>query len=115
MTPKPRRVGTGTMSGASKRHKDRRWLGVLPLTFVLMGLLVATVWDADGDPATDNLPPATLTVAPCSVGTVDEEFIGASDTVDRPRHRRPFRPVRRRHHVVREWCWRLVAIPSQGP
>jgi hypothetical protein len=81
---------------------------------LLLGLFVAVAWDADGNPATDNLPHAVL--------TGDLASAQASDTVDDEARRddpprRPWPPRRWRHRwqATREANWRSIAISERGP
>ena len=47
----------------AKLHSNTRalgQLGVLWTAFLLAGMLLASVWDGDGNPNTENLPQATV-------------------------------------------------------
>ena len=103
----------------SGRHRAR-WVAIWQLTvlltkgLLLVGLFFAVAWDADGNPATDNLPHAVL--------TEDPETAQASDSVDDQAGRddpprRPWPPRRWRHRgqATREASWRSTAIPERGP
>jgi hypothetical protein len=48
--------------GAGGLHKTSKRGGALLAVLCLSSLLVATIWDADGDPTTDNLPSVTFVV-----------------------------------------------------
>ena len=108
-------AGMVAMAGTSKHNQRRSWLRACTLVFFLAGLVLATAWDADGDPSTDNLPPATLAIAPRTVSSVDEESNeDHSDSADARSHQHRSR-ARRRKTFLREWHWRFVAVPSRGP
>ncbi len=67
------------MGGVSGSRESRSWWSVLTLMLFISGLLLATAWDADGNPNTDNLPQIALTA-----DTRDETRLSdqAPDTVD---------------------------------
>jgi hypothetical protein len=89
-------------------------LGVLLTAILLAGLLMASVWDGDGNPNTENLPQAIVTVAP-RVRTPDEQTVG-DDDVSSVGLGRPVRPSQHhRRFLIREFLWRFVAVPCRGP
>jgi hypothetical protein len=90
-------------------------LGVLWTAIFFAGLLMASVWDGDGNPNTENLPQATVTLAPRSVRTADEKTAG--DEGNDPSDQNPRRVHRPRHRRfgLRELRRRCVAVPSRGP
>lgn len=84
------------------------------LMFLLGSLLLATAWDADGNPNTDNLPQMVLTI---EAGTV----VGAEAHVEEggektfARRSRPFSWLHRQPIMGRERRWRPLAVPRRGP
>ena len=86
------------------------WLMVVACSILALSL----VWDADGNPNTDNLQPAVACVEVRIAAEVDahvEDGEGA-----RPRERyRGLRWLRWRPVVVREWRWRPLGLPLRGP
>lgn len=103
------------MGGVRVRRYPRPRLGALPLVFVLAALMLTTVWDADGDPTTDNLPAATLTISPRTVRSVDAESDGTKEEAPGIRPSRRWRLGRNSQHFLREWIWEFAAVPSRGP
>jgi len=91
-------------------------LGVLWRAILLAGLLLASAWDADGNPNTDNLPQATVMLAPRSVRTADEQTDG-DDSDDSPGElaRSARRPKHHHRFALRELSWHRIAVPSRGP
>jgi len=87
---------------------------MLTLMFLLAGLLLATAWDADGNPNTDNLPQMVLTI---EASTVVEGEAHVEDGSERnlPRRSRPFSWLHRQPIMGREWRWRPLAVPRRGP
>src|SRR5579863_4382142 len=68
-------------------------------------LALSMVWDADGNPNTDNLPQAVACVEARVVAEADSRI--ADGESDLPGERAwGFRWLRRRAIVVREWRWR---------
>lgn len=107
-------AGDGDMGG-SRSGRERAWPSALLLVVFLSSLLLAIAWDVDGDPTTDNLPAATLTISPRTVCAVDAESDGTAEGTSDPRPSRRWRLGRRRQHFLRDWIWQFVAIPSRGP
>ena len=103
------------MDGVANRRYQWPRLGALSLVLVLTTLMLATVWDADGDPTTDNLPAATLTISPRCVCSVDAESVGTAEDAYDTRPSRRWRRGRKRQHFLKDWIWRFVAVPSRGP
>ena len=89
-------------------------MSVLTLMFLLAGLLLATAWDADGNPDTDNLPQMVLTI---ESGTVVDADARIEDSGESSPHERSrfFHWLRRQTIVVPEWRWRPLAVPRRGP
>ena len=82
-------------------------------------LLLAVVWDADGNPSTDNLPSAVrcegVETAERSF-EADEDVGGETLENDVPTHR-PLSPRRCRRfwRASRETTRRSIAVPERGP
>jgi hypothetical protein len=91
------------------------WFGVLSTAILLAGLFLASAWDGDGNPTTDNLPQATVTLAPRSVHTADEQTPGDEGDDFSDQRPRKARRLRHRRLALRELSWRRVAVPSRGP
>lgn len=100
---------------APKGRSRSSWF-VFAWTLVLLGgLLVASVWDADGNPRTDNLPAVTLTT---ETPSCDHEHVAASSS-----HPATERAVPRRRRILsaalsrltRPQRWRPLAVPARGP
>jgi hypothetical protein len=100
--------------GVPKRTSAMGWLCVLSTAFLLAGLLLASVWDGDGNPNTENLPQFTVTLAPRTARTADEQTDGDKDN---DFFGQLLRPTRRRRHLLlpHELSWRRIAVPSRGP
>lgn len=101
------------MASFTERQRPTGRLEVWWTAFLLAGLLLASVWDGDGDP--DNIPQAIVMLTPRSARTPEEQTTGDEDgdSSDRPASPRP----RPRHHrfSLRELFCRHVAVPSRGP
>ena len=84
------------------------------MVILCAGLLVSTVWDADGNPNTDNLPQIVL---PTEVGTASDADARIEDSDKSSSHHRPrfFSWLRQHTDVVREWRWWSLAVPRRGP
>ncbi|HUY23365.1 MAG TPA: hypothetical protein VMV22_13595 [Acidimicrobiales bacterium] len=83
--------------------------------FLVAGLLLAIAWDGDGDPTTENLPPATVTLAARVVRAADEQTDGDGGDDSAARADRPARRPRHRRVGVRARRTDRVALPSRGP
>ena len=99
------------------RHKGAlRRRGLLWTAFLLVGLISATVWDADGNPNTENLSQATVTLAPRTVQFADEQTEGDDEDESSvglgPRLHQPRLRLRL---FLGKRCWRRLAPPSRGP
>jgi hypothetical protein len=101
------------MGGSLERRQS--WLRSLTLTFFLIGLFLATAWDADGNANTDNLPQTTFSIERRSVRSTADASHGDESTDSPTEVPRPLRRPRPIQHFLREWCWRILAIPSRGP
>lgn len=103
------------MANYTERKGTLSRLGVWWTAFLLIGLLQACVWDGDGNPDTDNIPPTTVTLAPRGVRTAEEQITGGEDEDSSDELPKP--TLRPRHHrfPLRELFWRRVAVPSRGP
>ena len=77
-------------------------------------LLSAASWDADGNPATDNLPPIVLT-KDIDAHETRHGFEVTDDTEPLTEHRLSGRRRCRRGWAERESAWRTVAAPQRGP
>ena len=77
-------------------------------------LSLSLVWDADGNPNTDNLPQAVACVETRTAAEADAHVEDGDDAVPRERDW-GFRWLRRRAVVVREWRWRPFGVPLRGP
>jgi len=60
-------------------QRRRTRYGAMVIVVCLSALLMATLWDADGDPTTDNLPQITLTVDPPEVEVRDDQTSDVED------------------------------------
>ncbi len=91
------------------------WFSVLSTAVLLAGLFLASAWDGDGNPATDNLPQATVTLASRTVRTADEKTEGDGGDIPPQQHRRTAHRPRLFRFALRELSWRRAAVPSRGP
>jgi hypothetical protein len=100
--------------GISERKHSARPPRTWMVLLLLGGLLLATSWDADGNPNTDNLPQIALQTGIQVEADVEvrvEDSSGeTSDTLT-------FfaRVIAQRLRILREWIWRPVALPARGP
>jgi hypothetical protein len=84
-------------------------------TIVIASILsLSLVWDADGNPNTDNLPQAVVCVEARTVAEADVHVEDRDDPLPCGRHR-GIRWLLRRPLVVREWRWRPFGVPQRGP
>ena len=90
-------------------------LGVLWTAILFAGLLMASLWDGDGNPNTENLPQATVMFAPRSVRPADEQTAGDESDDPSDQHPRRVRRPRHRRFGFRKLHWRCVAVPSRVP
>jgi hypothetical protein len=88
-------------------------MSVLTLMFFLAGLLLATAWDADGNPNTDNLPQMVLTIDASAVVDADVHVEENREEALRQRTRH-FRWLRRQPIIGRDRHWRPLAVPRRG-
>jgi hypothetical protein len=77
-------------------------------------LSLSLVWDADGNPNTDNLPQAVVCVEARTAAEADALVEDGEDALPRERDW-GFGWLRRRAVVVREWRWRPFGAPLRGP
>ena len=77
-------------------------------------LSLSLVWDADGNPNTDNLPQAVVCVEARTAAEADAHIEDGEDALPRERDW-GFRWLCRRAVVVREWRWRPIGVPLRGP
>src|SRR5579864_9479863 len=108
--------GTGALPDLTEHEGALGRLGVLWTALLVVGLILATVVDGDGNPKTENLPLAALTLAPRTVRSADDHTtdddehecsIALGSRLLQPRLKHPF--------FRRELRWRRLAIPSRGP
>ena len=93
----------------------------LGTTFIAWSMIVVSsilslslVWDADGNPNTDNLPQAVVCVEALTEAEAEAHVEGGEDALPRERHW-GIRWRRRRVVVLREWRWRPLGVPLRGP
>jgi hypothetical protein len=102
------------MASGSGRKSLGRMLITWSMIVISSGLLVSLVWDADGNPNTDNLPQAVVCIEARTAAEAKAHIEDGED--DLPRERVwGFRWLRRRAVVVGEWCWRPIGVPLRGP
>jgi hypothetical protein len=96
-----------------RKNATRIFTGWL-MIFFSAGLLVSFVWDADGNPNTDNLPQMVLRVKAGTEADAEARVENIDDDSPRVRDKR-FRWLRWQVVVAREWRWRPLAVPPRGP
>lgn len=86
------------------------WALVLLSAMVCLSL----VWDADGNPNTDNLPPVALPMGAQPAADV-EAGIDDNEETPSPVGGHPFLRLVRPVQLVRQRRWRRLALPPRGP
>jgi hypothetical protein len=90
----------------------------LRLFVVLLSASVclSLVWDADGNPNTDNLPPVALLVGARPAADIEAEAEAEDGEETATAAGRSWLPrLARRRELVRLRRWRRLAVPPRGP